>query len=194
MRLLLICGSQRAGSLNARLLTEIGALAPPACQRDHVMPENVALPLFDAALEADPAIRAHLAALHARIAAADALVVACPEYNGLMTPYLKNLVDWVSRWPRMAPDAADAFLDTPVLLASASPGWSGGALGLLSLRTLFGHVGAVTFGETIALPYADRAWDGDGIANPLLRAGWAETVTRFCAFAGARAMPGSRAA
>ena len=186
MRIALICGSQRIGSLNARLLGELAALMPAGVVADPIAPGEVGLPLYDQALEADPAVRAQVAQLHARIAAAQALIVASPEFNGLMTPFLKNLVDWISRLPRIAPGTTDAFLDTPVLLASASPGWSGGALGLLSLRTLFGHVGAVTFGETVALPYADRAWDAVGAANPMLRAGWAETVTRFCGFAGAR--------
>lgn len=186
MRVALICGSQRQGSLNARLLGELAALIPAGTVGDRVAPGEILLPLYDHALEGDPRVVAHVQMLHARIASAQALIVASPEFNGLMTPFLKNLVDWVSRLPRIAPGTPDAFLDTPVLLASASPGWSGGALGLLSLRTLFGHVGAVTFGETVALPYADRAWGPDGAVNPMLRSGWAETVTRFCAYAGGR--------
>lgn len=186
MRIALICGSQRQGSLNARLLDALAALLPAGVTVDRIAPAEVALPLYDTALEADPAVQAQLRRLHARIAGADALIVASPEFNGMMTPFLKNLVDWVSRLPRIVPGAPDAFLDRPVLLASASPGWSGGALGLLAMRTLLSHLGAVTFGETVALPYADRAWDAAGAPNPMLRAGWAETVTRFCSFAGAR--------
>ena len=34
-----------------------------------------------------------------KIAAANALVFACPEYNFSITPALKNIIDWASREP-----------------------------------------------------------------------------------------------
>ena len=101
-RLLLFCGSQRRASLNARLLDEVARLVPDGVTLDMLPPNAVDLPLFDQDREEDPTVRGRLAILHARFAAADALILASPEYNGLMTPYLKNLIDWVSRLP-MAP-------------------------------------------------------------------------------------------
>jgi chromate reductase len=104
-----------------------------------------------------------------------------------MTPFLKNTIDWVSRLPRLDPIACNAFLDRPVLLCSATPGWSGGGLGIAALRALFGHVGAVTFGETVCLPFAGEAWDSSGRLNPALPTDqWADCIQRFCRFAGAR--------
>jgi NAD(P)H-dependent FMN reductase len=135
-RLLLLCGSQRAGSLNARLLEELAAHVPTGHAIDRFAPGEIRLPLYDADCEQDPAIRHHLAALHRRFAMADAFMLASPEYNGLMTPFLKNLIDWISRLPWLDPTAPNVFLDKPVLLCSATPGWSGGALGLVPLRSL----------------------------------------------------------
>jgi len=183
-RLLLVCGSQRRASLNGRLLDEVARRAPGGVILDRLRTEDVDLPLFDQDREHDPALLARLRPLHARFTAADALIVASPEYNGLMTPYLKNLIDWVSRLPRIDPAAPDAFVDTPVLLLGATPGWSGGGLGIAALRALFGHVGAIPFGETICLPYAADAWDEDGQINPLLPTDhWGACVHRFCGFA-----------
>ena len=186
-RVLLVCGSQRPASLNRRLLYAVAEHLPAYVACDFLLAEDVQLPLFDQELERDPAVRMHLRQIHARFEAADALIVASPEYNGLMTPYLKNLIDWVSRLPHVDPAAANAFIDRPVLLLSATPGWSGGGMGIAALRALFGYTGAITFGETICLPYAADAWDEAGNINPLLPTEhWGGCVHRFLAFAGSR--------
>jgi len=181
-RILLVCGSQRAASLNARLLDALAAALPAGVVADRLRPAEVDLPLFDADREDDPAVVARVRALHARFLAADALIVASPEYNGLMTPFLKNLVDWVSRLPYRDPALTGAFADKPVLLAATSPGWSGGAVGIPALRALFGYCGAVVFGEAITLPYGDRAIAPDGTLDPAF-AGiwWRDCVARFAA-------------
>lgn len=182
-RVLLLCGSQRRQSLNAHLLDELARHLPAHVKADRVQPSEIDLPLFDQDIEGDPSVRSRVAALHARFSAADAIILACPEYNGLMTPYLKNIVDWVSRLPHVDATYGNAFLDRPVLLCSATPGWSGGGLAIVALRTLFGHVGAIPFGETICLPYAAQAWDEAGRLDPVLPDfGWQACVSRFCAF------------
>ena len=185
--LLSLCGSQRTGSANARLLDELAAYVPANYSHDRLLPGEVKLPLFDQDIERNPDILAQLRQVYDRFARADALIIASPEYNGMMTPYLKNLIDWVSRLSRLDPAVSNPFLDRPVLLCSATPGFSGGALGLMSMRGLLGHVGAISFGETICLPFAGQAWEEGGSLNPMLRdAGWEECVARFCAFAATR--------
>ncbi|MBU6267934.1 MAG: NAD(P)H-dependent oxidoreductase [Sphingomonadales bacterium] len=194
-RLLLVCGSQRRASLNGRLLDAVSGHVPGGVILDRLRGDDVDLPLFDQDREHEPALLDRLRPLHARFVAADALIVASPEYNGLMTPFLKNLIDWVSRLPRIDPAAPDAFVDRPVLLLSATPGWSGGGLGIAALRALFGHVGAIAFGETICLPYAADAWDESGAINPLLPTDhWGACVRRFCAFAARPTMSKDQAA
>ena len=162
--LLFLSGSQRRESFNGRLLDHLAPYATSRCRVDRIEPAEVRLPIFDQDLEADPAILAHLAFLHARFDACDGLVVACPEYNGQPTPYLKNIVDWLSRLPHVDGRFANPFQDRPLLLCSASTGWSGGAAALPHARALFTYVGCQVIDETISIPHAERAWTADGFA------------------------------
>lgn len=184
IRILLVCGSQRAGSLNALLLRGLATALPDTVQADFLRAEDVDLPLYHGDLESDPALRTRLRRVHARFCDADALILASPEFNGAMTPFLKNLIDWVSRLPYLDGTAANAFADKPVLLAGASPGWSGGAVGIPALRAVMGHVGGLVFGETITVPYADRALAADGTPDPAFAGTWwRDCVGRFAALA-----------
>ena len=162
--LLLVSGSQRAASYNARLLTDLAGRLQGLCTIDVLAPEQVDLPLFNQDLETDPEVVRRVASVHRRFAASHGLIVATPEYNGQLPPYLKNLVDWVSRLAYIDADRANAFVDRPVLLCSASTGWSGGALAIPPARALFGYVGCVVIGDTVNVPHAASAWTGDGYA------------------------------
>lgn len=184
--LLLLSGSRRRESYNGRLLRW---LAGPLASRgdiDLVEAQQVDLPLFDQDLETDASVVRRVAALHARFARCDGIVVACPEYNGQPTPYLKNTIDWVSRLPHIDPAFENPFVDRPVLLCSASTGWSGGALALPHLRALFGYIGCVVIGDAICLPHADRLWTRDGYEfDPFFEAQTHEAVGRLLRLAGA---------
>ena len=182
MRIVLACGSRRRASLNARLLGALAAALPYGVSCDRIQPLD--LPLFDGDSEDDPAILAQVHALHARILAADALIVASPEYNGLMTPYLKNWVDWVSRLPHRDRAIANAFADKPLLLAATTPGSSGGAVAIPACRALFGYCGAIVFGEAIAVPWGEQAIRPDGTLDPQFAGDWwRDGLRRFVDFA-----------
>ena len=159
-RLLLVAGSPRRASLNAGLLAELALRLQGRCEIDVLQPAEVRLPVFNQDLEQDAATMAEVVTLHRRFAACDGLVIASPEYNGQLPPYLKNLIDWVSRLPHVDPRADNPFLQCPVLLCSASTGWSGGALAIPHARALFGYLGADVLGEPLCVPHADQAWDG----------------------------------
>ena len=151
-KVLLLSGSQRKESLNQRLLANLAKRIEPQVTVDMVQHGEINLPLFDQDLELNPEIQKNVFNLHSRIASSEALIVACPEYNGLITPYLKNTIDWVSRLQYLNSSCSNAFLDKPVLLVSVSTGWSGGAVGLPSARTLLGYVGCHVLGGSISIP------------------------------------------
>lgn len=161
-RLLFVSGSQRRDSFNTRLLEWLARRVDGRYEVDLLEPRQVALPLFDQDLETDADVADRVAQVHARFERCAGFVVASPEYNGQPTPYLKNVIDWVSRLAHIDRRYTNPFHARPLLLCSASTGWSGGAVGLAHARALFGYVGSIVVGDAICVPYADRAWTDDG--------------------------------
>jgi len=159
-KMLLLSGSQRRESFNTRLLLHIAVGLTGYAEIDMLDAREADLPLYNQDLVQNPAVVDRVAALHARFDSADAVIVASPEYNSLPSPYLKNVIDWVSRLPRIAAGSQNPFYGCPVLLCSASTGWSGGAVGLTSARTLFGYLGAMVLGDQVCVPHADQSWNG----------------------------------
>lgn len=160
-RLLLVSGSLRQDAWNTRLLHYLAEPLHAEATLDVLLPSEVTLPLFDQDLEHDPLLRPALLAVHQRFAACDGLLIASPEYNGQPTAYLKNLIDWVSRLSYLDSGLANPFHGKPVLLCSATTGWSGGAQGLQAARSLFAYLGALVLGETITVAHVDQTWDGE---------------------------------
>ena len=110
MRVLAVCGSLRAASINAALLRTAQRLAPPDIEVS-VCTLVGELPLFNPDLEAN--MPPSVAQLHAQVAAADALLIASPEYAHGVTGAIKNLLDWLVSF--------EPFVGKPVAVLNASP-------------------------------------------------------------------------
>lgn len=91
-----------------------------------------------------------------RILANDAFIISSPEYNGSMPGYLKNTIDWVSRF-RPQP-----FNQRHALLMSASPSMGGGNHGLWSLRIPLEKLGSNVSSAMFSLPAAHKAFTAAG--------------------------------
>ncbi len=94
LKLLGICGSLRRQSTNAGLLRAALAELPDGVSME--IADLSAVPFYNADLTEKPA---PVHQLFARMGNADALVLACPEYNYSIAPALKNALDWASREP-----------------------------------------------------------------------------------------------
>jgi chromate reductase len=123
-----IAGSLRRGSFNAGLLHVAAEVMPSGTRLETI--SIGALPLYDADLELDPP--EPVGELRARIAAADALLIATPEYNYSVPGVLKNAIDWASRPPQTSP-----LRHKPVGIMGVSGGPSGTARAQLALRQVF---------------------------------------------------------
>lgn len=157
-RILGMSGSLRAGSLNTALLHAAAGLAPAGMELEVVTLHGI--PLYDGDLEAGQGIPPAVEALKARILAADALLLATPEYNNGIPGVFKNAIDWLSR---PAAGIPALFGGRPVALIGASPGGFGTILAqdawLPVLRTLGCDLWA---GGRVLVSRAGQAFDADG--------------------------------
>lgn len=110
MKILAISGSLRAASNNSALLRAVSRLAPAGIVVE-LFGDLGKLPLFNPDIEAtDPPV---VARLRAQLIAADAVMIASPEYaHGVAGP-MKNALDWMV--------GCEAFVNKPVALLNASP-------------------------------------------------------------------------
>jgi len=97
LKLLGICGSLRRQSTNAGLLRAALAELPAGVAME--IADLSTVPFYNADLTEKPAA---VQRLLDQMGAADALVLACPEYNYSLAPALKNALDWASREPNNA--------------------------------------------------------------------------------------------
>ncbi|WP_368184794.1 NADPH-dependent FMN reductase [Aestuariibius sp. HNIBRBA575] len=115
-RLLGISGSLRAASTNSLLVKEAARIF----DADHFDFADLNVPLYSGDIESDIGIPASVQRLADQIAAADAVIIATPEYNKSISGVLKNALDWVSRVD------GNPWADKPVAVMSATAGRSGG--------------------------------------------------------------------
>lgn len=111
------------------------------------------LPLFNPDLEAhDPAPVAHL---RQQIIAADALLIASPEYAHGVSGVMKNALDWMV--------SSEAFVCKPVALLNASPRASHA---LAALRETLSTMSARLIDDaSIAVPLLGSGLDEQGIVE-----------------------------
>lgn len=118
-------GSLRRGSYNKAALRAAGELLPDSASLEII--DLTPIPFFNEDVEAE-GIPPAVAAFKEKIASADALLIATPEYNFSVPPVLKNALDWASR-------GNDSPLNgKPLAIISASPGMFGGARAQYHLR------------------------------------------------------------
>jgi len=118
-------GSLRRGSYNKALLRAAMELVPRDAKLEIFDLEGI--PPFNQDLEAQ--MPEKVKEFKTRIRAADAILIATPEYNYSIPGVLKNAIDWASR-----PSGDNSFEDKPVAIMGASPGRIGTARAQYHLR------------------------------------------------------------
>ncbi len=156
-RILAFSGSARRESLNRKLLAATGEAVREAGGEVTVIDLNdYALPLYHGDLEDAEGMPANATKLIAAIVQHQGLLIASPEYNAMITPLLKNTIDWCTR----ADD--NPFIGKVAAVVSASPGSLGGVRSLKMAQQLLQHLGAHIVPGNTMLPHADKAFDAEG--------------------------------
>jgi chromate reductase, NAD(P)H dehydrogenase (quinone) len=172
MEILGIAGSLRRGSHNRKLLRAAGEVLPPGV----VLREWDGLrelPPFDEDVEASPP--GEVAEFREAIEAADAVLIATPEYNASMPGVLKNALDWASR-----PFPDNALRDKPAAVMGASTGLFGAVWAQAETRKVLKYAGAEVLDTELAVGLADGAFDENGsLIDPELRARLGELLAEL---------------
>ncbi|MCI0406052.1 MAG: NAD(P)H-dependent oxidoreductase [candidate division Zixibacteria bacterium] len=161
IKIFAIAGSLRAGSFNRKLLAAAVRKIKDATV-DVADLKEFDLPLYDGDLEAQ-GLPPGVIKLKERIAAADALLIATPEYNWSIPGVFKNAIDWASRPP------SNPFRGKTALITAASAGYFGGVRSILQLRQVFVTLGVFTIPEQVTVAFGAKAFDEAGkLADPKL--------------------------
>ncbi|MER6348689.1 NAD(P)H-dependent oxidoreductase [Streptomyces sp. NPDC001595] len=120
VRILALVGSLRAGSHNRQLAEAAVKHAPEGA--DVQLFEGLAeIPFYNEDIDVEGSVPAAAVRLREAVAAADALLLFTPEYNGTIPAVLKNAIDWLSR-----PYGAGAIAGKAVAVAGTALGQYGG--------------------------------------------------------------------
>jgi chromate reductase len=178
-RVLAIPGSLRRQSYNRRLL-EAAVMCVPQGMTIALFDDLRSLPLFDEDIEsASSGGPEPVRLLRRQVAAADALLIATPEYNQSIPGVLKNAIDWLSR-----PAPEEVLVGKPVSVIGASPGRWGTRLAQAALRqVLYATESVVMPRPSLFIRNAAELFDEDGhLVDETTRLAVASLLTSFAAW------------
>ena len=149
-----VCGSLRKDSYNRMALRAAAELKPATVAFE--VCELAGIPIYDEDVFQKgfpPAV----ANFRERIAKADALVIATPEYNFSIPGVLKNAIDWASRPPDQPLNGK------PVAIIGVSPGMFGTARAQIHLRQICAALNMLVLNKPdILIPAAAGKFDENG--------------------------------
>jgi NAD(P)H-dependent FMN reductase len=186
-KILVIPGSLRAGSHNARLAALAAKeLALAEAEVTRISLEDYPLPLFDADLPAQSGMPLAAVRLKKMFIGHQAVFITSPEYSASVTPLLKNAIDWVS-WVRDGSEPTHAaFKGRVFAIASATASGSGGVRSLMALRQILElGCGALVIPEQVSVPRAGEAFDDrDNLKDETAAASLKAAARRLVTLAG----------
>ena len=161
-KILAFAGSSRIDSFNKKLVKfAIEGARRAGAEVRYVDLLDYPMPLFNEDLETREGLPLKVVEFKHLLREHQGFLISCPEYNGSITPLLKNTIDWASR-PELNEKPLSCFKGKVAALLATSPGGLGGIRGLVHVRAILEGIGVLVIPEQKAIPHAERAFDESG--------------------------------
>lgn len=168
LKILVIPGSLRTGSLNAKLAAAAAQeLVRAGAEVTRISLGDFPLPIYDGDLQSRSGVPKNAINLKRMIGAHHGVLIVTPEYNSSLPPLLKNAIDWVSRVQDAHETRGQVFRERAFAIAAASGGRLGGTRCLAALRLILSACHATVIPDQLALSFANEAYDDmDRLKHP----------------------------
>jgi chromate reductase, NAD(P)H dehydrogenase (quinone) len=168
LKILVIPGSLRTGSLNARLAAVAAyELAQAGAEVTRISLADFPLPIYDGDLQAKSGVPKNAVNLKRMIGAHHGVLIVTPEYNASIPPLVKNTIDWVTRVQDAHEARGQVFRRRAFAIAAASQSRLGGSRSLAALRLILSSCQALVIPNQLALSFAGEAYDDmDRLKHP----------------------------
>jgi chromate reductase, NAD(P)H dehydrogenase (quinone) len=168
LKILVIPGSLRTGSHNARLAAAAAhELALAGAEVTRISLADFPLPIYDGDLQSKSGVPKHAINLKRMMSAHHGVLIVTPEYNSSVPALVKNTIDWVTRVQDAHETRGQVFRERAFAIAAASENRLGGMRSLAALRLILSACHAVVIPNQLALPFANEAYDDmDRLKHP----------------------------
>src|SRR6202140_3812769 len=168
LKILVMPGSLRTGSLNARLAaTAAYEFVQAGAEITRISLADFPLPIYDGDLQSKSGVPKHAVNLKRMISAHHGVLIVTPEYNSSVPPLVKNTIDWVPRVQDAHETRGQVFRERAFAIAAASESRLGGARSLAALRLILTACRATVIPNQLALSFAGEAYDDmDRLKHP----------------------------
>jgi NAD(P)H-dependent FMN reductase len=168
LKILVIPGSLRSGSHNARLAAAaVHEFALAGAEVTRISLADFPLPIYDGDLQTKSGVPKHAINLKRMMSAHHGVLIVTPEYNSSVPPLVKNTIDWVTRVQDAHETRGQVFRERAFAIAAASENRLGGTRSLAALRLILSACHAVVIPNQLALSFANEAYDDmDRLKHP----------------------------
>jgi NAD(P)H-dependent FMN reductase len=168
LKILVIPGSLRSGSHNARLAAAAAhEFALAGAEVTRISLADFPLPIYDGDLQTKSGVPKHAINLKRMMSAHHGVLIVTPEYNSSVPALVKNTIDWVTRVQDAHETRGQVFRDRAFAIAAASENRLGGTRSLAALRLILSACHAVVIPNQLALSFANEAYDDtDRLKHP----------------------------
>src|SRR6202030_541456 len=160
LKILVIPGSLRSGSLNTRLAAVAAyELAQLGAEVSRISLADFPLPIYDGDLQTKSGVPKNAVNLKRMMSVHHGVLIVTPEYNSSVPALVKNTIDWVSRVQDAHESRGQIFRERAFAIAAASESRLGGTRALAALRLILAACQATVVPHQLALSCAGEAYD-----------------------------------